>query len=173
LWAKIFSKIDKIRSRGYVKRGPVVSLTSFFGVPKDVTDIQMVYDASRSGLNDVVWPPSFGLPTDDSTLWGIDMKSWLGDVNLGEMFLNFLLDALLRPYMGIDLSAFPACWEENVSKSSSGVVWERWERYLMGFKPSASSVGFPAGADVGWTSMATGGGIGLRTWIQGGQNPRL
>lgn len=92
---KIFLKIDNIHLRGYMKRGPVITLTSFFGVPKDVTDIQMVYDASQSGLNDVVWAPSFGLPTVDSTLWGIDTKSWLGDMDLGEMFLNFLLDAPL------------------------------------------------------------------------------
>jgi hypothetical protein len=62
LRAKIFSKIDTIGLRGYVKRGPVVSLTNVFGVPKDVTDIRMVYDASRSGLNDVVWVPSFWAP---------------------------------------------------------------------------------------------------------------
>jgi hypothetical protein len=65
----------------------------------------MVYDASKSGLNDVVWAPSFGLPTVDLTLRGIDSFSHLGDLDLGEMFLNFPLDVKMRPYVGIDLSS--------------------------------------------------------------------
>jgi hypothetical protein len=64
----------------------VVSLTSFFGVDKGETDVCMVYDASKSGLNDVIWAPSFCLPTADSTLHGIDSLCYLGDLDLGEMF---------------------------------------------------------------------------------------
>ena len=91
-----------------MRPGAVVSLTSFFSVPKDVTDIRMVYDATKSGLNDVVWVPSFGLPTVNSTLRGIEFSTYLGDIDLGEMFLNFPLNAPLQLYVGIDLSAFPA-----------------------------------------------------------------
>jgi hypothetical protein len=84
--------LESVRLRGYVKPGPVVSLTSFFCVDKGPTDIRMVYDASKSGLNDVVWVPSFGLPTVDSSMRGIDSTSSLGDLDLGEMFLNFPVD---------------------------------------------------------------------------------
>jgi hypothetical protein len=31
-------KIDTVHTRGYIKPGPVVSLTSYFAVDKDVTD---------------------------------------------------------------------------------------------------------------------------------------
>jgi hypothetical protein len=65
-------KLDTVRSRGYINPGPVVSLTNYFAVDKDVTDIRMVYDASKSGLTDEVWAPSFGLPTVDSSLRAID-----------------------------------------------------------------------------------------------------
>jgi hypothetical protein len=80
---KVFSKIAKIRAWGYVRPGAVVSLTNFFSIPKDVTDIRMVYDATKSGLNDVVRVPSFGLPTVDSTLRGIEFSTYLGDIDLG------------------------------------------------------------------------------------------
>ena len=66
----------------------------------------MVYNASKSGLNDVVWVPSFGLPTVDSTLRGIDSATSLGDLDLGEMFLNFPVDNKICPYVGLDLSGY-------------------------------------------------------------------
>lgn len=132
---KLFSKITKIRARGYVRPGAVVSLTSFFSIPKDVTDIRMVYDATKSGLNDVVWVPSFGLPTVDSTLRGIEFSTYLGDIDLGEMFLNFPLDPKIRPYAGVDLTPFGAMIGGDIG-TAGGVIWEHWEWCLMGFKPS-------------------------------------
>jgi hypothetical protein len=59
----------------------------------------------------------------------------MSDIDLGEMFLNFPLDAKLRPYAGIDLSAFPVQGRQD-TQERPGVCWERWERCLMGFKPS-------------------------------------
>ena len=44
----------------------------------------MVNDASKSGLNDAIWAPSFGLPTVDSSLWGIDWSTHMGDLDLGD-----------------------------------------------------------------------------------------
>jgi hypothetical protein len=41
----------------------VSSLTSFFAVPKGTAGIRVVYDATRSGLNDAIWAPNFFLPT--------------------------------------------------------------------------------------------------------------
>ena len=56
----------------------------------------------------------------------MDSDSWMGDLDLGDMFLNFPLDVNLRPYCGINLS--PAIEE---AKS-----WERWSCCMMGLKPS-------------------------------------
>jgi hypothetical protein len=61
-------KIGKVRKRRYIEAGPVESLTSFFAVPKGLDDIRMVYDGTKSGLNDVIWVPRFPLPTVDTLL---------------------------------------------------------------------------------------------------------
>ena len=51
------------------------SLTPYFGVPKGVSNIRMEYDASKSGLNESLWAPSFGLPTIDTIVQGIGERS--------------------------------------------------------------------------------------------------
>jgi len=110
-----------------------------FFVPKciepetgEVKDWRPVYDATKSGLNAAVWSPSFFMPTADSLFRMIDFDTWLGNIDLGEMFLNFWLDPRIRPYAGVDISGL--CTEEE--KDGRKVVWERWERLLMGFRPS-------------------------------------
>ena len=54
-------------------------------------------------------------------------SSWFGDVDAGEMFLNFPLDLAIRPYCGVDVS-----WMEEGKKTT----WESWHRMAMGMKPS-------------------------------------
>ena len=54
-------------------------------------------------------------------------SSWFGDVDAGEMFLNFPLDLSIRPYCGVDVS-----WMEEGKKTT----WESWSRMTMGMKPS-------------------------------------
>ena len=41
-----------VRSRGYVGEGQVESLICFLAVQKGASDIRIVYDGTRSGLND-------------------------------------------------------------------------------------------------------------------------
>ena len=60
---QIIAKLDKVWKLGYISKGKVDSLTSFFAVPKTDTDIRLVYDASVLGLNDATWAPWFSLPT--------------------------------------------------------------------------------------------------------------
>ena len=129
--SKVAKKLKKIRGRRYVVPGFVRSLTSYFHVPKGEDDIRMVYDASRSGLNDQVWSPKFGLPTVESVLDILDHTSSMADIDLGEMFLNFPLDPKIRPYVGIDLSPFL-----SDLKKSGLCSYHLWDRCLMGFKPS-------------------------------------
>ena len=55
---QVKKKLNKVKDREYVRMGvDVKSLTHYFSVPKGTDDIRMVYDASRSGLNDAVWAP--------------------------------------------------------------------------------------------------------------------
>ena len=131
---KISAKLENVRSKGYIVPGRVESLTGFFAVDKGESDIRMVYDASKSGLNEVLWAPSFCLSTVDSTFRSIESTTRLGDLDLGEMFLNFKLHKFIRPYAGVDLTAYVTT--DSSTAQTEKTCWERWERCLMGLKPS-------------------------------------
>ena len=96
----------------------------------------MVYDGSKSGLNEALYSPWFPLPTVDSMVrWAI-AGSWLADNDYGEQFLNFPLHPDLRKYCGIDLSQlFP---DEDVEGTDNLVVG-RWMQNAMGLSHSPYS----------------------------------
>jgi hypothetical protein len=127
---KVQSKVNKVRERGYISKGKVQSVTSFFLVPKGESDIRMVYNGTSCRLNDAVFAPWFAMPTIDSHLRAVDVGTFMADCDIGEMFLNFMLDPDIRPFAGVDLTELFA--DEAMAK----IFWERWERMLMGFKPS-------------------------------------
>ena len=102
--SKLKDKVSIPRGRRYITRGYVKSLTGFFAVPKGDNDIRIVYDASKCGLNDALWCPNFFLPTIDSVLRNASADTWFGDIDLGEMFLNFQLDEKILPWVGVDVS---------------------------------------------------------------------
>jgi hypothetical protein len=52
----------------------------------------MAYDGTSSGLNDALWAPWFTLPTVKSYSRVVEPGTFMGDVDLGEMFFNFFLD---------------------------------------------------------------------------------
>lgn len=122
------NKLSKVTARGYMERGPVRSLTGFFDVPKTEVDIRLVYGATKCGLNEAVWPPNFFIPSADTLSRYLTKHSWLGDIDLGEFFLNFPLDPRIRPYAGVDLTHYVG--------DGKRLQWFRWSRCLMGFKPS-------------------------------------
>ena len=93
-------------------------------MPKGIGDICIVYDATLCGLNKALWASNFFLPTIDSILRNADSGTWSGDIDLGEMFLNYFLGEELRAWAGVDV------------REIRGAQWERWERTLMGFQPS-------------------------------------
>ena len=101
---RIMAKVNKVRLRCYIAVGLVLSLTAYFHVPKGDDDIRMVYDLTASGLNDVLWAPSFWMPTIINVCDCATHSSWFGDVDAGEMFLNYWLDPAIRPYAGVDVS---------------------------------------------------------------------
>ena len=53
----------------------------------------------------------------------------MGDLDVGEMFLNFILHLGLRQYCGVDLTKY---FHEEVSLAV-GRLWEAWQRTGMGF----------------------------------------
>ena len=60
-------KMKKVVDRRYVISGRIYNLTGYFHIPKGLGDIRLVYDATKSKLNDAVWAPRFGLPTAEDT----------------------------------------------------------------------------------------------------------
>jgi hypothetical protein len=51
-WKAMRAKLEKVKTLRYIQPGTVTSLTFYFSVPKGETDIRMVYDGTKSGLND-------------------------------------------------------------------------------------------------------------------------
>ena len=128
-------KLTKVRQRGYISHTPgIKSLTSFFSVPKGEDDIRMVYDGTKSGLNDALFAPWFGLGNVTSMLRTVESRTWSADNDFGEMFLNFWLHPDLRAYTGIDITdLFP---EELKEKYGRTRLWEAWTRCAMGLTTS-------------------------------------
>jgi hypothetical protein len=126
------NKPDKIRRLGYIEPGEVRSLTSFFSVLKGDKDIRMVYDGTKSGLNDAMWAPWFALPTIETHLRFVSEESFMGDLDIGNMFHNFVLHEDIQKLAGIDLTPF---YPEEL-KDGRRVIWERWTRCAMGLKSS-------------------------------------
>jgi hypothetical protein len=130
--AAMTRKLQTVRDRAYLVAAFVVSLMSFFGVPKGNDDIRMVYGGMKSGLNDAVWVPtsSFWLPTIKTLLRMVTFETWMSDLDVGEMFLNFILHASLRPHCGVDLTHF---FPEE-ARQNLGRLIEVWTRPGLGFK---------------------------------------
>ena len=101
-------KVNNVRKRLYIEPGDTISLMPYFSVPKVVVeqvvmDIRMVYNGSKSGLNDSLWAPHFSLPSGRTALRKIEEGTYLADNDIGEMFLNFILHESLRPVCGVDV----------------------------------------------------------------------
>jgi hypothetical protein len=120
----IRKKIDKVRKRRYMVPGEVTSLTSFFAVPKGVDDIRVAFDGTKSGLNECIWVPRFPLPTVETLLRAVGPDTYMGTLNIGKCFLNFVLHESLQA-LGVDLSNY---------FGEGGVLWERWVRVAFGLR---------------------------------------
>jgi hypothetical protein len=139
---RVIEKLDKVRKRRYISPGTVMSLTDFFSVPKGLEDIRLVYNGSKSGLNKVLWVPSFPMATGETLLRAVFPHSWMDDTDLGEFFLNFILHVALRELAGVDISLYRSDQEiTDLGAKVLAVCWERWERCAMGLKPSPYQTG--------------------------------
>jgi hypothetical protein len=120
----VVKKLKKVRERRYITEGYVVSLTAFFPVEKGDDNIQMVYDQSISGLNNAMWVPGFMLPKINTHLLAVEEQTFMVDINVREMFLNFVLHEELRSLSGVDLTCyFPWRMELQCGKLGSKQLW--------------------------------------------------
>jgi hypothetical protein len=117
-------KIGKVQNRRYNSPGPIESLTSF-AVPKGLDNIRMVYNGTKFGLNDAIWVPRFSLPTVETLLRAVDLGTYMSDMDIGEMFLNFVPHEWMQALCGVDLTNY---------FGEGKVLWERWTRAAMGLK---------------------------------------
>ena len=124
--AKVLSKIKKVVDRGYLIPTPKIDVSSLmfvFDVPKGDSDIRMVYDGSKSGLNDSIWAPWFPLPTAESFFDVLMPGYWLSDNDMADFFLNFPMHPDLQRYCGVDVTElFP---EEAKGLEMFIVMWTR------------------------------------------------
>jgi len=112
----------------------VDSLTSYFSVPKGETDIRMVYDGTKSGLNDSLWAPWFALSTVEGLLRSVGPDTFMGEIDIGDMFHNFMLHEKVQRVAGIDITPF--FLEELLDRRGVRMIWERWVKCAMGLKCS-------------------------------------
>lgn len=128
-------KVAKVLQNGYAKivdPGALRSLLFMFDVPKGSDDIRLVYDGSKSGLNDCLWAPWFALPTVETMCRTLEPGYWCADNDYGDQFLNFPLDRDLQKYCGIDLSRlYP-----NKAAKTVDLLTAMWTRNAMGLKTS-------------------------------------
>jgi hypothetical protein len=126
-------KLANIRDKGYVEKGQIDSLMPFFNVPKGKDDVRMVYDGSKSGLNDCLWSPWFPLPTVDCLVRALQPGYSMADNDVGEMFHNFMLHKDIRKYCGLDLTLY---FRRDTDCNQKEKLWERWNRLAMGLRTS-------------------------------------
>ncbi|KAL7580705.1 hypothetical protein ACA910_002212 [Epithemia clementina (nom. ined.)] len=124
------TKLDDVCLKGYIAPGECRATMHFFAVPKGDTDVRMVYDGTKSKLNDCLYAPWFPLPDADILARTLDVGYWCIDNNYGEMFLNFWLHPELELYSGMELSTLYGTLD------SGQVRVEVWKRCPMGQSPS-------------------------------------
>jgi hypothetical protein len=81
-------------------------LSCFFAVPKGVEDIRMVYDGTKPGLNGNIWVPRFPLLAINTHLMAVDSDTFMGDMDIGEMFASFILHESIQALCGVDLTQY-------------------------------------------------------------------
>jgi len=134
----IRAKLQRVQRLGYTCMGEVSSLTSYFSLPKGKEDIRMVYDGTKSGLNDPIWAPWFPLPTIEAHLQAVRAESFMGDIDIADTFLNFVIHPKQQDLFGVDLT--PYFSNELYPHSDQTILWEQWTRCGMGFKNSPYNV---------------------------------
>jgi hypothetical protein len=120
-------KIDKVIGFGYLVKScweGLKSLMHFFSVMKGETDIRMVYNGTKSGLNLVTWVPWFAIPSSATLERMVVPGSVQADNDYEDMFLNFKLHEELQAYTGVDVSGLYK-EEEEVSVRLKYVTWDR------------------------------------------------
>jgi hypothetical protein len=122
----VAAKLETMVSRSYLESGFVSNTLNFFAVPKGDNDIRVVFDWDLPGLNETLWAPNFFLPSARSASMSLSFRTWMSDMDFGEMFHNFQMDPRIRPFSGVELGPMASLMkgahtpDESLSKSKPG-----------------------------------------------------
>ena len=95
-------KVLNVWRNNYISSGEeVLSLTHLLSVEK-TDNIRMIYNVTSRGLNNVLWFPYFRIPTMSTHMIAIKLVTNMGDINICEIFLKFMMHKSLRVFCGVD-----------------------------------------------------------------------
>ncbi len=103
-------KMKVLVSRGYLLPGPVTAFIPKLAVPKGTDNIRIVWDCTKSGVNAGLWAPSFSLPTMRDLTNVVGANFYMGDIDVGEAFYNFVLHTKSRHLFGAHTDDTPLRW---------------------------------------------------------------
>ena len=84
----------------------------------------MVYNGTSSGLDEVLWDPHFMLPTMTTHMGSIQLSTSMGDIDIGEMFLNFMMNKIIRNVCGVDVTHIRL--EDNILTYWESQIYSKW-----------------------------------------------
>ena len=113
---RVSSNIEVLLNKKYIFINyNVKSLTCFFPVAKtwkqveegkEINEIRMIYDTTKSELNEAFWAPWVSLPTLFGQLRAIESDIFMANCDVGEICLRFMIDPIIRSHAEVDLSMF-------------------------------------------------------------------
>ena len=98
--------------------GLVISPIHYSYVKKGLCDVKMVYNGTGCGLNGSIWAPHVGLPIVWHTLCSLLPGYSQYDLDIREMFLNFVLNDTMKEMAGVVI-------QHVCSKAILDLEWER------------------------------------------------
>jgi hypothetical protein len=99
--AKDKEKLEKLLQQGYLEMGTVRNTVPQFAVPKGTTDIRVVWDLRKNGLNEQMYTPTFYLPSMGTYLRRLMAGAYSGDFDIGKQFHNYMLHVNERQFCGV------------------------------------------------------------------------
>jgi hypothetical protein len=102
----------------------------FFGVKKGLKDICVVWSNTETGVNLSIFCPRMFLPNGETMCRRLPPSGWMGDMDGGEMFNNFMLHPTAIPLHGVEISEK---LRKKLGLTSRILVWERM---LFGDRPA-------------------------------------
>jgi hypothetical protein len=103
-----------------------------FSVLKGDSDIRMVYNGTKSGLNSATWIPWFVIPSSATLERIVIPGSVQADNDFEDMFLNFKLHEELQEYTGVEVTEL----YKNEIEEDDRICYVQWDRPAMGLTGS-------------------------------------